>query len=226
MLIRMVVVLLLCIASTVSAQPYAFRGTTLGITLAEFRETAFPDKQEYGEAKVVCTGDLSMKDPGVIWAYLDPRGADQSMGLVKCAWARPPKATSGYDAEWRLSNIRVGPVAALQVFYHFLKDPTDGVIRLFKVDITGGNHIFNGGLLGLTERFGNPTHSREETVQNKAGAAFKNRTLTWDNGLSSIELRERWLRVDQSQLTYIHTALNNHYKAERQRIEGKPGDKL
>lgn len=211
-----------------SEEPYAFRGAQLGMSLSEVKRMPFPDKEKWPETSLLCSsllrGDTS---GGPVTIYLRLDAADEKVGVNKCAWASP---LTDRSASLEFANVYVGGGAEAgrhRLMYYFMKDPSDGVERLFKIDIiTSQPGFFERVSAGLAERFGSPARSEQRKVQNKAGALFDNRVLTWDNSVSSIQLHERFSRIDRSWLVYTHTALNNHYEAERRRVDGKPSDKL
>jgi hypothetical protein len=56
----------------------------------------------------------------------------------------------------------------------------------------------------LVERYGRPNSTKLNTVQNKAGAAFKSEELAWRGARVSLVLEQRAGKVDDFMLTFTH----------------------
>ena len=54
----------------------------------------------------------------------------------------------------------------------------------------------------LVEKFGEPSIKSDENLQNRMGAQFTGQLFTWNNGASSILLKE-YLNAEESSVTFV-----------------------
>jgi hypothetical protein len=78
------------------------------------------------------------------------------------------------------------------IAFKFFKGHMFDVIAVFK---EGDYATVKAAFVG---KFGAPTSSHVNQVQNRMGAKFDDETLTWSNGVSAIELRQRASDLDTS----------------------------
>lgn len=87
---------------------------------------------------------------------------------------------------------------------------------LQRVTVTFKESEFEKVRISIQNKYGVPSNSKKTTVQNKMGASFENTTVTWNNGVSMLELEQRSGRVDDSQASYslksYETEFNKRFK--------------
>lgn len=223
---------ILLIFFTVSAfadEPFDFRSAKLGMTLSEFRQLPFPDAQTFvsrtGAApEVVCTGHPGLDATEII---LRPRGVEQVLGVVKCVWAVRGELKLNKSIYYARPMISVGGAQSQDVLYYFVRRPSDGELRLYRISVSSiDSDHFERLSRGLTDRFGPPAKTEHEVVQNRMGAKFPNTTMLWRNSQSVIYAAQRASTIDKMALAYSHVELSEFVEKERGRLEGKPSDKL
>jgi hypothetical protein len=91
--------------------------------------------------------------------------------------------------------------------------------RLYRIAYFFGQSQFEMILAALEQKFGKPSSSRQNMVQNKFGAQFTRVTVIWTNGVSTITLSE--MPGDDLTLSGVELTLNDIYSAVLQREGGK-----
>lgn len=210
-------------AAHASAATYEFRGIELGAPIEALRAMPYPDtgNSHLGEnleatVRLVCTGDVH--DP--IASPMDVYGWAKDAGVVKCAWMTPPDK-SAYRFSWDNAGLKVGRGWSMEPVYEFLPD-SGGARRLSRVFVPLRINVFAGVLEAITAKYGAPTTSTTEPVQNRMGAKFESATATWDDGTSSIVLASRVGSIDEATLVFLHKELHRAYQAAKEKAEGPP----
>jgi len=211
-----------------ATEPFDFKGARLGMPLAAFKQTLFPDRgigSEDALSNPKCTDDAE-RDLGLV-GHLSISASDKALGVTECRWFRPLRSASAYVApRWEPAFLNVAGYTTPAVRYRFIKTPDSTAPLLYEISIQMPSAVFGAANSGLTERFGEPSSTETREVKNRLGNTFTNAIATWDNGSSSIRLEERYTRVDEMGLIYRHTALYGRYTAERRKLEGTPGGRL
>jgi hypothetical protein len=73
------------------------------------------------------------------------------------------------------------------------------------LNYSGSN--FNVIREAITTKYGSPTAERSVNYQNSFGATRTGSVVTWDNGITTIELAEYNAQVDQSAIVFTHKKL-------------------
>ena len=145
-------------ANQAVAEPYDFKGTKLGITIDQFRKAPFPDTPspdlgglKKGPVRVFC-------NPGEDVLDLLRSGDEEVAGVTKCGFYR------GY-IDKKLGKIKLPPTheglqmgggqyACRYCDFDFIRDPADGVPKLFKITLLTHIKAMPDVLDALTEKFG------------------------------------------------------------------------
>lgn len=219
-------------ASAPPAEPYDFRGAKLGMSLADFKQLPYPDGDRaqvaFGNdwAKIVqvhCSDESKLGYGLAVYG----NGALEANHGLRCQWKHgeyttpikglPHGFTQRADGVWMV----VGSVTSKDVSYDFTPDST-GTLRLFQIQLTAKNDGFEQLALDLKTKFGPPSKVESDDLQNGIGNHFASAHLTWDNGLSTIELKQRYDDVETLQLTYAQTRLSDGFWKKAVAAKGPP----
>ena len=188
---------------------YDFKGVPLEISLNEFRARAHPDGS--GNAKTICTGEKikrfsSMTEPYQVSIYDD---VEKSLGVVKCVWvaANENKGTYTYAGDIVSLALAGSGYGSNDYSVSFIKDPKDGVMRLYEIKAVSNRNAFDDVVQGLTGKWGAPKLVND-TVQNKMGATFPQVTAIWSNPAATITTIDRWSKVDEMIILVVDTRLS------------------
>jgi hypothetical protein len=193
-----------------SREPYDFKGIKLGIYVDELRRTQYPDMQ-YLEAKerkdihvrcTVVTDDIAKRE-----FALEPLPQEKEVGVSKCGFY-------GYvqdfkeipDERW----FQIGQYGAESNAFYFIRDPGDGVNKLYKILLFTTPRALGEVVDALQEKFGPPTSVKDDTVQNRMGATFPQKTYFWSNATSSIMVQSPSGELDNMTILYSLTDLQEH----------------
>ena len=105
--------------------------------------------------------------------------------------------------------------AANHYSYSFIRDPKDGVMRLYEFDGQTNISAFDAAVEALTSKYGKPIIATS-TVHNKLGTAFDQTTATWINPLSSLMVQSRWSKTDDMGFLMLDDRLHAIVKAARE----------
>lgn len=197
-------ILAMVLASAAGGTPtvFDFKGVPLGISLEDFRRTPHPDGTT---ATVVCTGEkvpvtknYSSEPPSV--AIYD--GIEKSLGVVRCVWIDilgigEYHFNKGQTASLSLAN---SGYASYHYSFSFIRDPRDGVMRLYEYSGSTNVAAFAATVKGLSDKWGAPS-IKMGTVQNKIGNSFDQEIATWSSSSGSIVVESRWSKIDDMNLT-------------------------
>jgi hypothetical protein len=170
---------------------YDFKGIPLEISLADFKVRPHPDGTD---ATVLCTGDKFanysgiLEEPFMVRIYDD---VEKSLGVKRCYYNE-----RGKGANYAASMTLAASGYSLKDYgFYFIKDPNDGVEKLFRFDGTAHHNVASDVLQALTSKFGAPKIVLNK-VQNKMGASFDHTTAVWSNPLAEFEFEDRYTTID------------------------------
>ena len=170
---------------------YDFKGVPLETTLAAFRKLPHPDGKN---AKVVCTGDKDDSGGMLSLGDLATTSLENKLGVVKCAWwgkvyETLPEGIVGLSVPVEGYGVNV-------YSFDFIKDSKDGDLKLFKIFGQTHSDAYDGIVNALSKKFG-PPETLHDTTQNGFGANFPNATNIWENPLSLVTVKQRWVEVNR-----------------------------
>lgn len=199
---------------------YDLRGVKLGMSLADFRKVEYPDTNRFKNAKSVCTGDSEATRARGGYK-LQQYSYEKKLEIIKCSWFSPDAVGTNYSSiVYEIGGIPSG------VLYKFVPLAPDKEPQLFEIEATIDNDHFDFLIKAYVEKYGRPATNKTETIQNKAGAFFENRTLSWKNMQSEIEIEQRYEKVTLMRVLYTHNQLTSFVNSMARDILGKPSDKL
>jgi hypothetical protein len=188
-------------SGTIAAEPYGLRGFRLGISLAEFKATVFPDQGVWPGAKPLCSIDPGVNSPGVLSAAdsIQMSDAEAKAGLVRCGFF--------YPSGTALAPAGLVVVSAkASVSFVFVPDAS-GTLRLASIKATTANSNYDAIKSALGQKYGRPKSLMRGFVQNAAGADFDEETARWSNGTSDIQLVQRDTSMEMMSIEYLHEGL-------------------
>ncbi len=174
-------------------QGYDFKGVALGTSLDEFRKMPHPDGKP---AKVICTGEKVAVTRNYSSEPIDVMVFDEvekSLGVARCVWITT-EGQFGVGSTAGLSLAGSG-YASYSYGFSFIKDPKDGVPRLYRYLGTTNVAAYGAIVEALTKKWGTPS-LQKGTVQNRIGNTFEKETATWSNSISSLVVESRWSKID------------------------------
>jgi len=187
---------------------YDFKGVPLEISIEDFRKLSHPDGKA---SKVVCTGEKIEKFKGYSSEPMDVilfDDTESSLGVKQCVWIDTVGVGDiafgkGDTAILSLANSGYG---SYHYSFSFIKDPKDGVMRLYRYSGTTNVAAYGKIVEGLAGKWGPPGVSKG-TVQNKIGNSFDQETAIWSNPLASIVVQTRWNKIDDMNILMEDTRL-------------------
>lgn len=195
---------------------YDFKGIPLEISLDEFRARPHPDGNS--NAKTICTGEKikrfsSSMEPYQVSIYND---VEKSQGVVKCIWVtvNDNKSTYVYAGDVVSLSLAGSGYGSRDYSFSFVRDPKDGVMRLYEIEAVSNRNAFNDVVQGLTGKWGAPKLVND-TVQNKMGANFPQVTAIWANPAASITTVDRWSKVDEMAILVVDARLSGLISAAK-----------
>ena len=135
---------------------------------------------------------------------------DQNDGVVRCEW----------------SNIEIAHYSSGLGTYRFIKPSNSSDPKLFEIFISLPSHGFQDVFDGLSKKFGKPKKIKKDEVQNRIGNRFENYRVEWNNGISSIEIAQRFSSIDIMSIRYEHIKLSRHYYREAEKKSAPPSEKF
>ncbi|TPI60968.1 hypothetical protein FJ420_31125 [Mesorhizobium sp. B3-1-3] len=163
--------------------PGAFsrRDFKLGMSLQEFKQTPFADKDKDAGAFSVCSDEAKSKDSGYETAQLFS-DVFQKSGMIKCAFFFTDSQTSMvFDAGLGLADTMVSTE------FYFL--PDDSLTpRLFWIQTSGPADMVGALVPVMVKAYGEPQHT-VEIWQNQAGGKFDSDVYVWTSPSSQITLK-------------------------------------
>lgn len=181
--------LVLLVGQSSAQQAYTLKGFTLGeSTLADFKA----QKQYGAEFKPFCSDDSPL-------ARLTPDRADSSSSWTQAGFVfcRPyvPLEVSHSGQFFTVADISTTP------YFDFFQGK---LYRISAAFFNYGGVNFKAMRKALTEKYGAPAKEIPTEYQNPFGAKLAGLMVTWDNGVSTIELTEFNGSRDASLVTFTH----------------------
>jgi hypothetical protein len=208
-------------ANPARVAPYAFQGDQLGVmTLDDFtaKYDVRPfDDDDYGlnkaesdaisAAESKYAGDFAAKTAAVnaIFAAMAARHAALSTSGCGTPW----EGVAGEQSCTRSHSDSIAGEPA-DISYYFLEG------KLERIEVRFGHWRFDVVRDALTHKYGLPRRF-SGTYRNGFGSTFSGLALTWDNGVSDIEMDEIDQGADMSNVTFEHKGL----AAKRRRLLGR-----
>lgn len=186
-------------------QLYDFKGVALETSLEDFRKLPHPDGTG---AKVVCTGEKVAitssysSEPSQVSIYDE---VEKALGVTRCVWISVGQQY-GNGSPAGLSLAGSG-YASYYYSFSFIKDPKDGIMRLYHYSGETNVAAFDAITEALSGKWGKPTITTG-TVQNKIGNSFDQTTAIWANPLASIMVQSRWSKIDDMVVIMDDTRLS------------------
>lgn len=174
---------------------YSRRNYQLGITISQFRTLPYPDQKEWPNAYVVCTDEArSQTFPFHLYISSDLKGA----GVVQCTFFYNHGTSNVPES----AALMLGNLGSVTTFY-FISENGQQEPRLFLVKSVGPSDFYGDLLDTFAVAFGKPSAITHEQYQTKAGSIFPNEIATWENTLSSIELKRFGETTEVLQITCL-----------------------
>ena len=205
------------------AEPFDLRGFRLGMTLAEFRSTPYPDPGKYKGVHVKCSDDRESKRSKVPLT-LKPYGIEAKVGLVRCNHYHDHKTLELPWVEEATLNV-----AGVQVYmtFDFYRDPkAPSILRLFRINIKSNMQHWGRLWSAYNTKFGQPTDIVKSVVQNSYGTSFNKIVAFWVRDGSSIMLESHDVKIYLIRIVYMFDTVADYFFKQIERITGKPTDKL
>lgn len=200
-----------------SAEPYEFRGAKLGMDLTAFKALPYPDKDDPSRISVDVELHCSDTDYEDYLANVHIPKAMKSGGGIICRYLAPPNKAR-YTFSWESAYVMVGTAGTDEVAYMFYPDDV-GAPRLGDIVISMNNTTFDRLAAALIGKLGSPLNSETKDLQNGVGNHFASQELTWDNGVSTVELHQRSSKIDIMSLVYTHKALRATFAVKQAAAE-------
>ena len=105
-------------------------------------------------------------------------------------------------------------------FFSFYSD------KLHSIDLYGNTNGFSDIASALVEKYGRPTRTMKEKLQNKMGARFTNEILIWKIGTDTIEARRYSYDLDTLRITYSTAFADKEYSRRIREKEKKAAKDL
>jgi hypothetical protein len=115
-------------------------------------------------------------------------------------------------------RAKIGPVPGVSIFFHFGKTNTFERAILF---FPAAQYVVLRGI--FVDRYGPPTATKEETLQNRLGATFTNEILQWSGERVWIRLQHYGSKVDTGHAVIaLRTVIDREgEEADKARKKGK-----
>jgi hypothetical protein len=214
--ISLALLLLSAPADAQTRETFDFRGLTLGMTLDEARNMRMDSYPDLQTANLVCTGDPVVGPISYFAVHLT--APEAAAGIRRCAYYNPPRVFgpgpgSTFDQEAILSIGSQYSTGRLGYGFDFFPDPETGVLRLYHVRVQTNANAFEEVRVALEAKFGQPTRTSTEPVQNGMGAVFNSTVVSWRREDATLNLYSRSGRVDRMAVVYRLTGLSRAAEA-------------
>ncbi len=194
------------------------------MALDDFRKKEYPDYAERPNTRLICTGDPGTEH-SYSFTFITTDELETRIGITKCAYYLPSTILA---SSWDEAPIDLGSNGhgAEHVTYSFVRDSTDNTLRLYQIVLLASRFATPDASTGLIQKFGSPTTSIKDTIQNRMGANFDHQILTWANPESMIVLDSPSGDVDTMGLVYTEARLSNLVESQKRRIQGPDSSKM
>ena len=197
------------VAQSPPGESFDFKGVALGITLDEMRALR-PADARAASARVICSGDPEVGAIG--YAQIHVSREEQAAGVRRCAYYGPSYPGSSFVDIVGL-NMGGGDYAAYDYQFDFFPDASSGEPRLYRIVLTTNVGATRDVLPALRDRFGPPSDTRSEPVQNRMGAQFDRVITRWQRSDASLTVVAPSGRLDRMSVAYRLTDLANRADA-------------
>lgn len=201
--------------------PFSLRGIELGITIDEFRRIPHPDRPDDGY-RVFCTLDKeNNRKNSLIGLYL--MEGQIRLGHQRCNYFVRPKGWEMYMfGQVSIANITRVTMPSFEFYRGSPSEP----YRLHRIALAIGADDMEQLVRALRERYGPPQADLVEAVQNRLGAKFDVRSLTWMRPNSTISVVQHQPKIGQVAVIFTHIGLLLQIESAREKNLGKPSDNL
>ncbi|MEQ1718628.1 MAG: hypothetical protein ABL907_22025 [Hyphomicrobium sp.] len=189
------------------AEPFSFRGLTLGASLTELRRMRYP---EAPAARILCSHDAEARDIRPTADFVASQEETQA-GVKVCGaflFTRALPASNVLPPEWLPARVKVATVAVAPAFWFVSAEggDQDGDARLYRIAMRSNSAFWEETRAAFINRYGKPT-TTDKGVTATARATVENETLTWSNAVSTIRLVKRDQFPNRMLITFHHHAL-------------------
>lgn len=187
-----------------AAEPYDFRGLTLGASLADVRRLRYP---EAPGARIVCLHDAEARN---LRPTVDTVGGETETkaGAKSCGVFNFSKALPTMQAEWVPVSLKLNSIDARTTFWIVPENPggnieSDG--RLYRIALRSNTSFWTETRAAFVKRYGKPTSVEQGAFGGRT--TLDNETVTWLNQDSMIRLVKRATTASRMMIVYQHNAL-------------------
>jgi hypothetical protein len=194
-----------------TADPFSFRGLTLGTQLTELRRLRFP---EAPSARVVCTQDPEAAElrPS---ADFNAQPDEVKMGVMVCGifnFARMfANSPSSLPPEWIPAKVQAAGVEVSPAFWYVPADTANPASteppRLFRISMRSNSAYWNETKQAFIRRYGTPESAEKIPFTGYRGARLDNERIVWSNRESTITLTKRSQLPNQLLIVFEHDTL-------------------
>lgn len=206
--------MLVLMAATGHAEPYALRDYRLGMTIDEFKAMSHPDSANYPSEKIytLCTGDQGAPPA------LTATEVNSKLGFTYCKYFLKKTTSIGQsyeDAKITLQTIGLSPK------FTFVPPPDNGPKRLGYIFIDSDMRNWDKLYAAYQAEYGPAAEVAKEKI--KIGTTVVDKiTATWQNPDSLIFLGQRTDdQLDLVTIDYTHKTLSNFTTQRRKALTGK-----
>ncbi|HYM04721.1 MAG TPA: hypothetical protein VET85_17345 [Stellaceae bacterium] len=207
------------------AADYSFRGVPVGMPLDEFRRLPHPDRTTdptVSNSRVLCTGEADRPTN----TLLDVYGADAALHVKICGYFTVLKTGIGAPVYFQ-DSVTLGTLHGSPAFVFFPDSERGGAYRLMQIVMGGPSNQFDAMVHAYTERFGRPASLAEvPAVESWSGRKYPNMEAVWLGGETEIRVVKRSRGIDHMEIKYFELRLFARYAGAKEKLDGKPGDKL
>jgi hypothetical protein len=132
-----------------------------------------------------------------------------------CHWSAA-SACRGHDYQECRKALSYGGVMPMSILVRFKDD------KLVSVYLTFDTDRFRDLSVAMVERFGKPEKDEPSVVQNRAGASFDNRKLTWERGDAILTVTMRSGKIDQGTVSFVSFKyMKEEYEDHQKAVKSK-----
>ena len=196
--------------SPAAAEPFSFRGITLGASLPEVRRMRFP---EAPGARILCSHDPEARGIRPTRDFIAADSADVEAGITVCLAFTFGKALGHSSAqlppEWWPARLKVGSIEVSPAFWFApeAKAEDETRWRLYRIVMRSNNAFWDETRAAFVRRYGQPATVERGSTASWRWSLLDNETATWANAESTIRLFKRFETPNRMTILYEHTAL-------------------
>ncbi len=229
----LLILAVLCVPLHSHETEYDFRSLKLGITLKEFKDSEVikpKPKRELAKypyqidmdigSTLVCSDSIDT----ISKPYVSP--AEKNAGVISCDYRHLRKYLPTQRYSGSIAPIQVAE--SLSEFYHFkfVKMLDDEQQRLSSIYFSIPSDSFQTVLDGLIMKFGRPTQTKKEMVQNRIGVQFEDMTALWENESGFILLKKYGADLQKGSLWYELKKYSSYMKKFEDDAKSKTESKM